>query len=255
MPEKRYVVTTPVSVTCYREVFQAVLERPPERALTIACANVHSVMSAARSETLSEALRSADIVTPDGMPLVWALGLIHDEPIRERVYGPDLMLHVLDWGCAHELRHYFFGSTEATLESMSRKLQSRFPGAQLVGFESPPFRPLSEAELIATAERIRSTRADVVWLGLGMPKQELLMKRIAPLLPGIAIAGVGAAFDFAAGTVRQAPKWLQDRGAEWAFRLVQEPRRLYKRYLFNNPAYLLWLGYACGRKFIRNRSR
>ncbi len=255
LPNKKTVVRTPISVTSYEEVHQAILARSSTEALAIACCNVHSVMSAARDQALQRALCAAQIATPDGMPLVWALRAIHDEPILSRVYGPDLMLHVLDRGRERDLRHYFLGSTESTLSKLRSNVEARMPGVNICGVGSPPFRPLSDEEVRKIAERVLTEATDVLWLGLGMPKQELLMNRLSSHLPGVALVGVGAAFDFIAGKVPQAPRWLQEMGGEWAFRLWQEPRRLYRRYIFNNPAYLIWLAYAWGRKQMHPRGK
>lgn len=248
LPRQKTVVRTGISVTSYEEVYQAILTRPTDTALSIACCNVHSVMTAWRDPELRRALEAAQIATPDGMPLVWALRAVHREAIEDRVYGPDLMLHVLRRGRDPGLRHFLFGSTDDTLNSLRSNIERKVPGAFICGSESPPFRSLSDREVEQAAARILATRPDVVWLGLGMPKQELLMHRLGPLLDGVALAGVGAAFDFIAGHVPQAPVWLQNMGGEWAFRLLQEPRRLYRRYIFNNPAYLVWLAYAWGRR-------
>ncbi len=250
--EKLPVFGVAISPTTYAMTCQAIANRPTTRAFTIACCNVHSIMEARRNPDLSSALNTADIAAPDGMPVVWALNRIHDAGLRERVYGPELMLATLRFGIDRRWRHFFFGATEPTLGKLRANLQARIPGVRVVGCEAPPFAPLGEQEVAAAAERIRRTEADVAWIGLGMPKQELLMPRLASRLPGVAIAGVGAAFDFVAGTIPQAPVWMQARGLEWAFRLAHEPRRLWKRYALNNPAYLALLGTAVLRRALSN---
>jgi N-acetylglucosaminyldiphosphoundecaprenol N-acetyl-beta-D-mannosaminyltransferase len=161
------------------------------------------------------------------------------------------MLHALRHGVAKGWKHFFYGTTPETLEKLTSEVKRRVPGVLVVGSESPPFREITERELEEAAARIRAADTDILWLGLGMPKQELLMRRVRERLPGVALLGVGAAFDFVAGNVPQAPRWLQNLGGEWAFRLAQEPRRLWRRYAWNNPAYLGLLGYEWVRKARR----
>lgn len=240
LPPKTPVVGTPISMTSYDEVLQALASRRSDRALTVAVCNVHSVMSARKDPVLRSALHEADIATPDGVPLVWGIRWTADSD-QERVYGPELMVRGLAASGTMGLRHYLYGSTPETLASLEKAIEDQAPQASIVGIESPPFRQLTEAEEREVIDRIRASGADVVWVGLGMPKQELWINQAAPELPGIALLGVGAAFDFLAGTKRQAPGWMQRAGLEWLFRLIQEPRRLWRRYLWNNPAYLVLL--------------
>ena len=240
MPPKSPVVGTPVSLTDYDEVIAALGHPPEDRGATVAVCNVHSVMSARRDEMLARAISTADIATPDGVPVVWALRWTTDHGDQERVYGPELMRRaLLDAGGG--LHHYLYGSTPETLEVLQRRIGEFAPDADVVGAESPPFRQLTDDEEAEALDRIRSSGANVVWVGLGMPKQELWMDAVAPRLPGITLVGVGAAFDFLAGTKAQAPPWMQKAGLEWLFRLSQEPRRLWRRYIWNNPAYLMLL--------------
>lgn len=240
LPPKTAVVGTPISMTSYDEVLGALETRRSDRALTVAVCNVHSVMSARKDPMLQAALDEADVATPDGVPLVWAIRWTAD-PAQERVYGPELMVRGLAASATMGWRHYLYGSTPETLASLKDAIADLAPEAPIVGVESPPFRQLTDAEEQAVVDRIRDSGAEVVWIGLGMPKQELWMRRMAPRLPGVALLGVGAAFDFLAGTKRQAPSWMQRAGLEWLFRLAEEPRRLWRRYLWNNPAYLVLL--------------
>jgi N-acetylglucosaminyldiphosphoundecaprenol N-acetyl-beta-D-mannosaminyltransferase len=185
-------------------------------------------------------LNDADVATPDGMPLVWALRSL-GVPDQRRVYGPDLMLALC--GQAMRLRHriYLYGGRESTLRELCRRLQLRYSRLQIVGAYSPPFRPLTPEEDAACVQRIRDADADLVFVGLSTPKQEKWMAAHRALLPGVVMIGVGAAFDFHAGSVRQAPPWMQQSGLEWLFRLWMEPQRLWKRYLLLNPLFLpLW---------------
>lgn len=237
-PRKAVVVGTPISLISYDEVIEAVATGAGDRALTVAVCNVHSVMSARRDPALSRALAEVDIATPDGVPLVWAIRMTHGSR-QERVYGPDLMLKMLDASEQRGWRHYLYGATPGTLTALRGAIEELAPTAKIVGWESPPFRELTAQEEKEAVDRIRESGANIVWVGLGMPKQELWVNRVASHLPGVALIGVGAAFDFIAGTKRQAPPWMRSAGLEWLFRLIQEPRRLWRRYLWNNPVYLV----------------
>ena len=237
-PDKASVVGIPISVTSYDDVIATLTNRPADKATVVAVCNVHSVMSARRNPALREAIGAAEIATPDGVPIVWGLrATVRKE--QQRVYGPDLMrkAFVDDVGW----KHYLYGSTPETLAQLQAKLEEIAPAAEIVGSFSPPFRDMTPAESDEAMEAIRTSGADVVWVGLGMPKQELWMHEIRPELPGVALLGVGAAFDFLAGTKKQAPAWMQKAGLEWLFRLIQEPRRLWRRYIWNNPAYAVLL--------------
>lgn len=249
-PQRIAVLGTPISVTSYAEVLE-LLDRPPDDRAALFCfCNVYSVMSARRDQQIAAALRSADVATPDGVPLVWALhGLGHRVPTR--VYGPDLMHLAFRHGREVGWRHFLYGSSQETLAALLSRIQEFAPGARVVGSLSPPFRQLTAAEEDEHLDRIRATDADLVWVGLGFPKQELWMARVRGELPGKALLGVGAAFDFLAETKRQAPPIMQRAGLEWLFRLSQEPRRLWRRYLWNNPAYLVLLGSQLARHRLR----
>lgn len=251
LPQKFSIAGTPVSSTTYADVVRAILTRSPEEALVVACCNVHSVMSARRNPDLANSLAGAQIATPDGMPLVWALNVLYGQKLADRVYGPDLMLAVMSDGRSTSLAHFLLGGTEATLTKLTHGLASKLDGVIIAGTFSPPFASLDEMDIPAMVAAIARSGAEVIWLGLGMPKQELLMHRIRGQLPGRALVGVGAAFDFHAGNVPQAPEWMQRRGLEWAYRLSHEPRRLFGRYFWNNPAFLVWFGWERVRQAIR----
>jgi N-acetylglucosaminyldiphosphoundecaprenol N-acetyl-beta-D-mannosaminyltransferase len=185
---------------------------------------------------LAGIVNGAGMATPDGMPLVW-LGRRHGLQVS-RVYGPDLMLRVCDQGRARRIRHFYYGSTESVLSRLRDRLQQRFPGLEVVGMQAPPFRALTADEIQATAALINAARPDVVWVGLGTPKQDDWVGQFRPLLDAPVLVAVGAAFDFHAGTVRQAPRWMMRAGLEWLFRLLMEPRRLWRRYLIGNPRFV-----------------
>jgi N-acetylglucosaminyldiphosphoundecaprenol N-acetyl-beta-D-mannosaminyltransferase len=167
----------------------------------------------------------------------------------ERVYGPDLMLAVCEHSAKRGYRHFFYGGAPGVTEKLAVQLRSRFPGLQVAGTYSPPFRPLTPEEDREVVERINSSQPDIVWVGIGAPKQERWMAEHVGRLCAPVLIGVGAAFDFHGGLKKQAPRWMQKSGLEWSFRLMSEPRRLWRRYLVNNP-FFLWLIFlqALGRK-------
>lgn len=236
LPARVPVVGTPISLTSDAELLELIDRRPADRALAVAFCNVHSVMTARRDPHVAAALAGMDVATSDGMPVVWALRLLA-RPGQARVYGPDFMEAALPYGLERGWRHYFYGATPDTLERLRAAAQRLAPGVRVVGMHAPPFRTLTPAEEDDVAAEIRDSGADLVWVGLGMPKQELWVDRMRDRLPGVALLAVGAAFDLVSGTVKQAPDWMQDRGLEWAYRLAKEPRRLWRRYLYNNPAF------------------
>jgi N-acetylglucosaminyldiphosphoundecaprenol N-acetyl-beta-D-mannosaminyltransferase len=190
---------------------------------------------------LAEIVNGAGMATPDGMPLVW-LGRAKGFEM-ERVYGPDLMVRVIEHGQSAGLRHFFYGATHQTLERLVERLTRRFPGLVVASAYAPPFRALNDDEITCIASTINEARPDVVWVGLGTPKQDFWVAQFRPLLEAPVLIAVGAAFDFHAGTVRQAPRWMMGIGLEWFFRLLMEPRRLWRRYLIGNARFvclLLW---------------
>jgi len=201
--------------------------------------NAYTLALADQQPELASMLRRASINFPDGKAVVWANRLLHrDRRLpRERVYGPDLFLDVFELGQDLGLRHYLLGSTDDVLADLASELGRRFPKANIVGVESPPFRALTDAESHEQAARIIGSGAQVVWLGLGTPKQDWAASELAERIPAV-FCSVGAAFDFVAGHQKQAPRWVQDAGLEWLFRLACEPRRLWRRYLFGNARFL-----------------
>jgi N-acetylglucosaminyldiphosphoundecaprenol N-acetyl-beta-D-mannosaminyltransferase len=198
--------------------------------------NAYTVALADERPDLADALNADCVNFPDGMPLVW-LARRRNIAVSNRVYGPDLMEAVLDRGRANQLRHYLYGSTPEVLEGLTASINRRWPGVQIVGVESPPFRELTGDEVAASVKRAGDLGADVVWVGMGTPKQDLLTDRMASL-GGATYLSIGAAFDFIAGTKSQAPAWMQKSGLEWFYRLVTEPRRLWKRYLVYNMKFV-----------------
>jgi len=196
--------------------------------------NVHVVMECQRDPALRRVLNQAGMVTPDGMPLVWVSRMYGQKQVR-RVYGPDLLLEMCAISAQKGYRSYFYGGAEGVPDLLASKMTARFPGLQIVGFESPPFRKLTPEEDQAAVDRINRARPDLLWVGLGAPKQEHWLAAHLGRVEAPVMLGVGAAFDFHAGNKKQAPHWLQNAGLEWAFRFASEPRRLWKRYLLYNP--------------------
>lgn len=199
--------------------------------------DAHGIVRCQTDPALQKVHNHAFLVTPDGMPVVWALRLSgHGE--ADRVYGPDLMLALFDEGRQSGLRHFLYGGTPEVLAELESRLGARFPGAAIVGRHAPPFRPLSDAEEDDVVAEINGSGADIVWVGLGTPKQEKWMAHIRPRLDAAMLMGVGAAFDFHAGVKRQAPRFIQRSGFEWLFRAASEPRRLGARYAVTVPSFL-----------------
>ena len=199
---------------------------------------VHGVMESQRDADLKRIHNESGLTTPDGMPMVWA-GRWAGMAGMERVYGPDLMLAVAQQAVARGWRFYLYGGRPGVAELLTRRLTERFPGLQIAGMYSPPFRPLTVTEDEALIGRINAAAPDIVWVGLSTPKQERWMAAHVARLGASALIGVGAAFDIHAGTLRQAPRWMRRSGLEWLFRMLMEPKRLARRYLSNNPRFVM----------------
>lgn len=197
---------------------------------------VHGVMESQRSAQLRQIHNRAGLVTPDGMPLVW---ISHLQGFRhvDRVYGPDLMLAVCSHSSGRGYRHFLYGGREGVAERLAARLRERLPRLKIVGTYCPPFRPLTEEEDDHVVRLINQSEAEFVWVGLSTPKQEHWMAAHLGRVAAPVMIGVGAAFDFHAGLVPQAPRWMQRSGLEWLFRLLVDPRRLWRRYALNNPLF------------------
>jgi N-acetylglucosaminyldiphosphoundecaprenol N-acetyl-beta-D-mannosaminyltransferase len=233
------VLDVPLAVTDYERTLDWIDAAVAADAREYVCvAAVHTVMESHEDPALREAVLDAAFTVPDGQPLAWALrALGHD--ISTRVYGPELMARACTRAARSGRRCYLYGGRDrAALECLRHNLARRFPGLQIAGGYAPPFHELSEAELDAIAAEINAARPDVVWVGIGVPKQEKWMAAMRGRLDAPVLIGVGAAFDFHAGLVAQAPAWMQRAGLEWLFRLGQEPRRLWRRYARHNPRFV-----------------
>ncbi len=238
-PERVEVLGVPLAVSDYEQVLdwmEAMIAAGSRGYVTAAAVNL--VMSAREDPATAAAVAGATLATPDGMPLVWALRALGN-PAATRIYGPDLMAAFCDRAARGGIPIYLYGGRDAgALALLQARLRERFPGLNIAGAHSPPFRPLSEQEKADDAARIDASGAAVVWVGTGQPKQEKWMHEMRPRLAAPLLVGVGAAFDFHAGLVSQAPRWMQRSGLEWAYRLSREPRRLWRRYARYNPLFL-----------------
>jgi N-acetylglucosaminyldiphosphoundecaprenol N-acetyl-beta-D-mannosaminyltransferase len=208
-----------------------------KRRVGVHLCNAATVAEAGRDPDLATLLSDADVLLADGAPLVWLARHHGAVAPTSRVYGPDLMLRSIDRGRARRTRHFLLGTTPDTLARLERELLQRFPGVELVGSWAPPFGEPGPAEIACWAERVTISDADVVWVGLGAPRQDRVVRSLMQHVDATCVA-VGAAFDFIAGTKPQAPRWLGRLGLEWLFRFVSEPRRLWRRYLLGNLAFL-----------------
>jgi N-acetylglucosaminyldiphosphoundecaprenol N-acetyl-beta-D-mannosaminyltransferase len=204
----------------------------------VAVTGVHGVTEAQSDFAFRRILNSAFLNTPDGMPMSW-IGRRQGFKQMDRVYGPDLMLEVCAASTDGRVRHFFYGGAPGVAEALKAALESKFPGLCVCGTYTPPFRPLTQPEEADLLRLMEQTRPDICWVGLSTPKQERLMAAYLERLPVTLMIGVGAAFDLHSGRVRQAPYWMQRSGLEWFFRLTQEPKRLWKRYLINNPLFVI----------------
>ena len=236
----RFILGTRTDATSYSDAARRVLAWASIPESRYVCAsNVHVTMESYDSAEYRAIVNHADLVTPDGMPLVWALRLFGVSEAT-RVYGPTLTVHVLERAAAAGAAVGFYGGSEAVLARMSETCRQRFPGLHVAYAHAPPFRQLTEQEDEAIVRDINSSGACILFVGLGCPKQERWMAAHAGVVKAVML-GVGAAFDFIAGVKPQAPSWLQDAGLEWLFRLATEPRRLWRRYAYHNPRFIALL--------------
>jgi N-acetylglucosaminyldiphosphoundecaprenol N-acetyl-beta-D-mannosaminyltransferase len=233
------VLGVPLALTDYDHTLDWVDTMIAERRQGYVCVcNVHTVMASSEDRELRAALDGAAVNVPDGQPLVWAINAL-GHSLAGRVYGPELMSRACERAAANGHRFYLYGGrNQGALVQLALNLRQRHPGVKIVGGYSPPHRPLTDEEQRAVAREINHAKADVVWVGIGVPKQEKWMVQMRSRLDASLLVGVGAAFDFHAGLVPQAPNWLQEAGLEWAYRLAHEPRRLWRRYLRYNPRFL-----------------
>jgi exopolysaccharide biosynthesis WecB/TagA/CpsF family protein len=235
---KRNILGVQISAIDYEGAVARVTSAAEERErLTVSALAVHGVMSGVLDPSHQFRLNNLDMVVPDGQPVRWALKLLHGIRLPDRVYGPTLMQKVCEAAAARGLSVFFYGSRPPVLAALARRLQARIPGLRVADTEPSRFRCLSDREQRELAERIRVSGASIVFVGLGCPRQEVWIYELGHLL-SLPLIAVGAAFDFHAGMLPQAPSRWQRAGLEWLFRLICEPRRLWRRYVYLNPAYI-----------------
>jgi N-acetylglucosaminyldiphosphoundecaprenol N-acetyl-beta-D-mannosaminyltransferase len=244
------IVGVPLALTDYETTLDWIDDAIEAQEMGYICVcNVHTVMASNEDSELKNALLSSSMNVPDGQPLVWAINAL-GHPLGRRVYGPELMARACARAMDGEQRFYLYGGrNQGALVQLALNLRKRYPGVRIVGGYSPPHRQLTEEEEAAVVDEINRSDADVVWVGIGVPKQEKWMARMRGRLTAPVLIGVGAAFDFHAGLVPQAPSWIQEAGLEWAYRLAHEPRRLWRRYVRYNPRFL----HAFAKQLARHR--
>lgn len=202
----------------------------------VCVSDVNALLQARADPRLTEVYNTSGLTLPDGVPLVWA-GKVAGFPAIQRVCGPDLIERVMEVAAGNGWTQYFYGGADGVAEQLASTFRQRYPGLKVAGVYSPPYRALTEAEDAAIVDRINAARPDIVWVGLGAPKQERWMASHRDRLSAPVLIGVGAAFDFHTGRVDRAPRWMQRAGLEWSFRLLKEPRRLWRRYLLGIPRF------------------
>ncbi len=235
---KRNVLGVLVDATDYASATERIIAAAREgRPYAVTALAVHGVMTGVQDRAHEARLNSFDLVTPDGQPVRWALNLLHGAALADRVYGPTLTLKVVERAAAEGLPIYLYGSTQPTLDRLVPALREMFPALKIAGVEASKFRGAQPGEEVAIAERIKASGARLVLVGLGCPRQEVFTYAMRPLLD-MPLLAVGAAFDYHAGLLKNPPAWMQKYALEWLWRLGLEPKRLWKRYLLLNPAYL-----------------
>jgi N-acetylglucosaminyldiphosphoundecaprenol N-acetyl-beta-D-mannosaminyltransferase len=247
---KRELLGVPIAMTDYEQAMDVMDGMVARRERGYICAvAVHALTVGYTDPAMKEALLGSTLIVPDGMPLVWAANVL-GENLRQRVYGPELMRRYSQRCATQGHRVWLYGGRDqGHLVQLALRLRQQNPGIKIVGGYAPPFRPLTQEEEDALVEQVNQAKPDVLWVGIGVPKQEKWMAHIRERLDVPVMCAVGAAFDFHAGRISQAPPWMQDRGLEWTYRIAQEPRRLLPRYLYYNPRFLL----AFARQYLRQR--
>jgi N-acetylglucosaminyldiphosphoundecaprenol N-acetyl-beta-D-mannosaminyltransferase len=235
----RDILGVPIAMTDYTRTMDMMDAMVEGRERGYVCAApVHAVMVAQDEPDTYAALRGSTLTVPDGMPLVWAANML-GEQLPDRVYGPELMLRYNQRCAERGHRVWLYGGRDqGSLVQLALSLRRRHPGIKIAGGYSPPYRDLTAEEEDFVVNQVNDSEADVLWVGIGVPKQEKWMARMRERLEVPVMCGVGAAFDFHAGRISQAPRWMQERGLEWTYRIAQEPRRLLPRYLYFNPRFL-----------------
>jgi exopolysaccharide biosynthesis WecB/TagA/CpsF family protein len=230
-----------ISVTDYAGACAAILDAArARRSYAVSALATHGLTEAARDAELGDLVNAIELVTPDGQPVRWAMNALHGTALSERVYGPDLVAAVCAAAAAERMSVYLFGSTAETCHAVAEELPRRYPGLRIAGVQPDRFRDATADEDAKDVQRIRASGADIVLVGRGCPRQERWVALHRGLLP-VPMLAVGAAFDYIAGNITRPPRWMQRVGLEWLFRLYQEPRRLFRRYLVHNSLFCLML--------------
>lgn len=239
--KKINVLGVAISICTYDSVVEEIirLAKRQKSAAVTACAT-HLIMTSFRDDELARMVNEFDIVAPDGQPVRWALNILGNAGLSDRVYGPELMLRICERSAREGIKIFLYGSTVEVVTRLKDNFQEKIPDLLIAGIQPSRFRPLTEEEEHHDIAMINNSGSNICFVGLGCPRQEKWVYEHRGRVNAVMVA-VGAAFDFHAGTLRQAPKWMQKRGLEWLFRLIMEPRRLWKRYILNNPQYLLLL--------------
>jgi len=235
---KRNLIGILINAVDYEAAEEIIYEAARQkRGAAVSALAVHGIMTGVLDPEHKYRLNSFELIVPDGQPVKWALNLLHRTNLEERVYGPTLTLKVCEGAAARGLPIFLYGGTPDILAALSKSLEHRFPGILIAGAEPSKFRRLQPSEKLELADRIHATGAAITLVGLGCPRQEAFAYEFRELL-SMPILAVGAAFPFIAGLLPQAPPWMQRNGLEWLFRLREEPRRLWRRYVYLNPAYM-----------------
>ena len=239
LPLKYDVIGVGVSATTYAETVEAIVQGiREERSLIVTALPVHGIITAGQDPVLKSKINSFDIITPDGQPVRWAMNILYKTRLNDRVYGPELMLRLCRRAAREQIGIYLYGSYSHVVDKLRNNLIGMFPNLLILGCESPPFRPLTSEEDRAVVARINESGARIVFLGLGCPLQDNFAFDHRSRIKAAQIC-VGAAFDFHSGNKKMAPKWMQRNGFEWLFRLRQEPKRLWRRYVCFNLVFLV----------------
>jgi len=247
--EKRNLFGIDYAVVDYESASEIIIENAAQHnSFGVSALAVHGLVTSVKDGAIGERVKKIQMVVPDGQPVRWALNSFHKVGLKDRVYGPTLTLHVLEKAKKQNLNVYLYGSTEKTCAAFSAFITANYPGVKVCGIHPDRFRDATPEEDEADIKKVNEARAHIVLVGRGCPRQEVWVADHIGKIDAVMMA-VGAAFDFHAGTVKQAPKWMQDHGLEWFYRLVKEPRRLWKRYFSTNSYFIyLFLKYKLKRK-------
>jgi N-acetylglucosaminyldiphosphoundecaprenol N-acetyl-beta-D-mannosaminyltransferase len=224
----------------YQQLYTRIVRDRKERAVTgyVTINNVHTMMEGYWNSSYQQIINSSYLSIPDGKPLQ-VVGRLKGNKEIARLFGPTVMEHFIDWGRKDNVSHFFFGSSEASLQKLKTAIEDKYPGTRIAGMISPPFRPFDQWDNDKYAEIINKAQADFIWVGLGAPKQERWMSNQYKKINSGVLFGVGAGFDYLAGNTKHAPAWMKNFALEWLYRLVQEPKRLWKRYFTTIPPFIV----------------